>query len=254
MAQTTSPTVTTTISLRAAPLELARLRPVLERALRLATSLDDGGPGLAEPNLATWRLTHLLAAARTTDDGPTRGNLLRRAARQPNAPSGVYAQLAELARTEGRNEEAAQYSQCALLVEPNPCRRSELQRLLAGSASQPDHLREEAINNLLAGQTALAERVLHTARRAVADPTADYELLGYVHRQRGDNMAALAAELLAREHDAATTRDPSAAAADANGLLSGSGNLGNALPTRVLPLRASSNLYGARRVAATPPR
>ena len=72
-----------TLRLRAATPDFEQLAAALQRTVSLACSIDGSGPGLAEANLAAWRLTNLLGEASDTTDQGRRSNLMRRAARQP---------------------------------------------------------------------------------------------------------------------------------------------------------------------------
>ena len=92
-----------------------------------------------------------------------------------------------------------------MLVEADPLGRAHLAKLahqFALRTKEPPDLRAQAIDRLNSGDIQIAEKLLHSARRADSRPAVDYRLLGKLHRQRGDEMAALAAELLAREYDA----------------------------------------------------
>ena len=194
-----------TLRLRAATPDFEQLAAALQRTVSLACSIDGSGPGLAEANLAAWRLTNLLGEASGTTDQGRRSNLMRRAARQPTAPSWLFEDLAEIAASNGQFAEAAKYANHGMLVEADPLGRAHLAKLahqFALRTKEPPDLRAQAIDRLNSGDIQIAEKLLHSARRADSRPAVDYRLLGKLHRQRGDEMAALAAELLAREYDA----------------------------------------------------
>ena len=194
-----------TLRLRAATPDFEQLAAALQRTVSLACSIDGSGPGLAEANLAAWRLTNLLGEASDTTDQGRRSNLMRRAARQPTAPSWLFEDLAEIAASNGQFAEAAKYANHGMLVEADPLGRAHLAKLahqFALRTKEPPDLRAQAIDRLNSGDIQIAEKLLHSARRADSRPAVDYRLLGKLHRQRGDEMAALAAELLAREYDA----------------------------------------------------
>lgn len=193
------------ISLHAPAYEGEQLAPLIERTLFLACSVDGSGPGLAEPNLAAWRLSRLLAAAANTADAGRRDELLRRAALQPSAPSWLFQQLAEVAASNGQFAEAARYVNRGMLAEPDAFARARLAQLAHGFALrtiEPPDLRARAMHLLGSGDLENAEKLLHSARRSDSRPDVDYRLLGELHRKRGDKMAAMAAELLAREYAA----------------------------------------------------
>lgn len=196
------------ISLRAPAGAYEQLAPLVQRTLLFACSLDGSGPGLAEPNLAAWRLTRLLAAANNTMDATRRDHLLRRAALQPTAPSWLFQQLAEMAASNGQFADAANYITRGMLAEPDVMARARLAKLAHGFALrtiEPPDLRARAMHLLGSGDLENAEKLLHSARRSDSRPAVDYRLLGELHRLRGDKMAALAAELLAREYAADKT-------------------------------------------------
>lgn len=180
----------------------SRVRAALDRAFALATSRDATAPGLMEPNLAAWRLSQLLAAAASEPDDAARGDLLRRAARLPGAPPDVHAQLAALDANGGNLDRALDHFEVAMLTARDPAQRAALAARAASAAAneRPATLRSVARRRLRDGEPQAAETLLHSARRAARSPALDYQLLGRVHRRRGDPMAALAAELLAREH------------------------------------------------------
>lgn len=192
-----------TLRLIACAPDYQRLVPIVQRTLLLANSLDESGPGLAETNLAAWRLSRLLHAAKVTTNSHRRGNLLRRAARQPTASSHLFRELAQLAAANGQLREAATYLRRGLLAEPDYFIRAQLAKLsdaCALAATKPTDLRSQALGLLIAGDTITAEQLLHSARRDDSKPAVDYQQLAHLHRQRGDQMAALAAQLLAREY------------------------------------------------------
>ena len=191
----------------------AEITSLIDRTLSLASDDERGGPGAAEPNLIAWRLGMLLQAARDAVDGGDRAILLRRAARLPGAPSAVYEELGELTAAAGQMEQALAQLRHAALCCPDPVRRALIARRVRRAvdrASQPAGLRQDALGNIVSGDLPGAEQQLHSARRAAPCPRIDYQLLGVLHRYRGDEVAALAAELLAREHEA----DPSEPGSD----------------------------------------
>jgi len=197
------------VSLWAPAAEYEQLAPLVQRTLLFACSLDGSGPGLAEPNLAAWRLTRLLAAAGNTMDATRRDHLLRRAALQPTAPSWLFQQLAEMAASNGQFADAANYITRGMLAEPDVMARASLAKLAHGFALrtiEPPDLRARALHLLGSGDLENAEKLLHSARRSDSRPAVDYRLLGELHRVRGDKMAAVAAELLAREYAADKTQ------------------------------------------------
>ena len=192
------------LKLAASTTEMNRLIPLIQHTLHLAESIEGSGPGLAESNLSAWRLSHLLRAAKQTSTGNQRGNLLRRAARQPTAPSSLFRELAQLAAEDGELNEARTLLRRGLLAETDIHIRAELARLTNNLKMQtgvPTNLRARALELLVADNTATAEKLLHSARRKDLQPAVDYQLLAHVHRHRGDETAALAAQLLAREYD-----------------------------------------------------
>lgn len=194
-----------TVRLRANATSFEHLSTALQRALSLACSLEDSGPGLTESNLAAWRLASLLGEASDHPNQARRSNLMRRAARQPTAPSRVFRDLAEIAANNGQFAEAAGYARHGMLVETDTIARARLARLAHSFALRtmaPPDLRAQALDRIHSGDVQIAEKLLHSARRVDSRPAIDYRLLGKLHRQRGDEMAALAAELLAREYDA----------------------------------------------------
>jgi hypothetical protein len=196
-----------TLRLTACAPDYQRLISVVQRTLLLANSLDGSGPGLAETNLAAWRLSRLLHAAKASANGHRRGNLLRRAARQPTAPSHLFRELALLAADKGQLRQAATYLRRGLLAEPDHFIRAQFAKLAeacALAATEPTDLRPQALGLLFAGDIRTAEKLLHSARRNDSTPAVDYQLLAHLHRYRGDEMAALAAQLLAREYDETT--------------------------------------------------
>ena len=231
-----------------------RLVPVVERTLLLASSHEASGQGLAEPNLSAWRLTRLLVAARDTTDANQRGNLLRRAARQPTAPSQLFRELARIAVSNGQLDDASTYLRRGLLAEPDAHTRAELAALandVRRRGSGASDLRTQALGRLLLGDPAGAEKLLHSARRTDAQPGVDYHLLAQVHRYRGDQMAALAAQLLAREYDAeAQQQDDADAIAQNRGI----SDLGRRLSVAAHAGRTSGQLLDPSKVAAVPPR
>jgi len=243
-----------TLQLRANATDFLRLSPVIQRTLLLASSIEGGGPGLAEANLAAFRLARLLHAAKATTDTNRRGNLLRRAARHPTAPSSLFSELAQMAANNGQLEEATTYLRRGLLAEPDAHVRGQLAALADDFAQQLNgtaDLRAQALGRLVSGDLAGAEKLLHSARRNDAKPALDYQLLAHVHRHRGDEMAALAAQLLAREYDASThgTEDAEAIARNR-----GISNLAQRLSLGAHAVRASSKLNGRASTPATPPR
>ncbi len=192
------------LKLSANAADMKRLIPLIQRTLHLAESIEGSGPGLAESNLSAWRLSHLLRAAKKTSTGNQRGNLLRRAARQPTAPSSLFRELAQLAEEDGDFDDARTHLRRGLLAETDIYIRAELAGLtndLQIQAGEPTDLRARALELLIAEDAAAAEKLLHSARRTDLQPAVDYQLLAHVHRRRGDEMAALAAQLLAREYD-----------------------------------------------------
>ena len=240
-----------TVRLFAGAADYARLCPVVERTLLLASSTEGSGPGLAEANLAAWRLSHLLQEANATIDGNRRGNLLRRAARQPTAPSSLFRELAHLAASNGQLDEAGIYLRRGLLAEPDIHVRAQL-AVLADDFVQrtkgPTDLRNRALGMMVAGDLAGAEKMLHSARRTDARPAVDYQLLAHVHRYRGDEMAALAAQLLAREYDAqARSQDDAAAIAQNRGISNLAGRLSR-------DVRVATKQITPQALPATPPR
>lgn len=243
-----------TLRLTASATDYRRLAPVVQRTLLLANSLQGSGPGLAETNLAAWRLSRLLHAARATADGHRRGNLLRRAARQPTAPSRLFRELAQLAADNGQLRQAATYLRRGLLAEPDSFVRAQLAKLAAAcalAATEPTDLRSQALGLLVAGDINTAEKLLHSARRNDSKPAVDYQLLAHVHRHRGDEMAALAAQLLAREYDEATqTTDHASAIAHDRGI----SELAQRISSGNQIERAAAKLYQSAAVLAAPPR
>lgn len=232
----------------------ADLSRIVQRTLLLANSLEENGPGLAETNLAAWRLTQLLRTAAASDDDNRRGNLLRLAARQPAAPSSLFRDLAQLAFDDGRMRQAAAYLRRGLLAETDAFRRAELAGLAdtwALAGLEPEDLREQALGLLVAGDLQTAEKLLHSARRNDSRPAIDYQLLAFVHRYRGKETAALAAQLLAREYDAASQSvDHSQSIANHRGI----GDLGNRISRNNPVERAASKLYESASLLAAPPR
>lgn len=233
--------------------EFERLAAALQRTLLLACSLDGSGPGLAEANLAAWRLTRLLAAANQTSTPDRRGNLMRRAARQPTAPSWLFHDLAQMAASSGQFAKAANYVSKGMLVETNALARARFARLAHRFAlrtmESPD-MRARALDMMRSGDIETAEKLLHSARRADSRPSLDYRLLGKLHRRRGDKMAALAAELLSREYDADRLPDRRS-----RGLALDRGITEQMrwISSRQA-VRASTRLRGSERALATPPR
>lgn len=243
-----------TLRLTASATDYRRLAPIVQRTLLLANSLQGSGPGLAETNLAAWRLSRLLHAARATADGHRRGNLLRRAARQPTASSHLFRELAQLAADNGQLRQAATYLRRGLLAEPDSFVRAQLAKLAAAcalAATEPTDLRSQALGLLVAGDINTAEKLLHSARRNDSKPAVDYQLLAHVHRHRGDEMAALAAQLLAREYDEATqTTDHASAIAHDRGI----SELARRISSGNQIERAAAKLYQSAAVLAAPPR
>jgi hypothetical protein len=243
-----------TLRLLASATDYQRLAPVVQRTILLANSLEGSGPGLAETNLAAWRLSRLLHAAKATADGHRRGNLLRRAARQPTAPSYLFRELAQLAADNGQLREAATYLRRGLLAEPDCFARAQLAKLAqacALAAIEPTDLRTQALGLLVAGDISTAEKQLHSARRNDSQPAVDYQLLAHVHRHRGDEMAALAAQLLAREYDqTGKGTDHASAIAHDRGI----SELARRISTGNQIERAAAKLYQSAAVLAAPPR
>ncbi len=242
-----------TLRLWASASEFERLAPAMQRTLLLACSLDGSGPGLAEANLAAWRLTRLLAAANGTSDPDRHDNLMRRAARQPTAPGWLFHDLAQMAASNSQFAEAANYVSRGMLIETDSLARARLARLahdFAKRTVEPPDLRARALDLIRSGDVETAEKLLHSARRADLRPAIDYRLLGRLHRRRGDEMAAFAAELLAREYDADSRP--------------GNRNVGIAMDRGITEqmrqissrpgVRASTRLRGSDRVLATLPR
>ena len=184
----------------------AEVTSLIGRTLSLASDDERGGPGAAEPNLTAWRLGMLLQAARDTVDRGGRALLLRRAAQLPGAPSAVYEELGEFAAAAGQLDQALARLRHAALRCQDPIQRARIARrvhLVVDRAGRPARLRQEALGDIAAGDLPGAEQRLHSARRAAPCPHIDYRLLAVLHRYRGDEVAALAAELLAREHEVA---------------------------------------------------
>jgi hypothetical protein len=176
-------------------------RAVIARTLRLLHQPDRGGPGSNEPNFLAWRLGDLLARARQSPREDLRGALLRAAARLPLAPASVYEQLSELLLAAGDRPRALAHLRRAALATRDPAGRAALARAADALRSRPPQdARGDALTELVAGDLAGAELLLHTARRRAPSPSVDYELLGALHRARGQETPALAAELLAREY------------------------------------------------------
>lgn len=128
---------------------------------------------------------------------------LRRAALRPNAPSSVHEQLGERFAAAGLQSLAVTSLRRAALLCRDPVSRGRISRKVAQTASREGHpraLRLAALADLDAGALRQAEQRLHSARRAAPDPALDYRLLRDLHQCRGDQTAALAAALLAREH------------------------------------------------------
>ncbi|MFN3239934.1 MAG: hypothetical protein ACE37K_00305 [Planctomycetota bacterium] len=242
-----------------APADLhARLGAVVHRTLELAVCDDDGGPGAAEANLVVWRLGRLLARAHRSEHSEQRAALLRAASRLPDAPSEVFEQLAELLAAEGQCERAVANLRRAALLEPDPARRAALAQSAADASERqrrPAGMRSEALDHLMAGDLPGAEQRLHSARRSDPAPAVDYHLLSTLHRHRGDEMAALAAELLAREYEHADGSGGSVPMADRTDTWAQSmTEWSRRLTLGAHPVRASAQLYGVQRLGASPGR
>ncbi|HEB51710.1 MAG TPA: hypothetical protein ENI87_00495 [bacterium] len=147
----------------------------------------------------------LVATAESTPDINRRAEVLRRASQLPGAPPWVHRELARILHVQGQHGRAVARLRHAILCERDPRRRAEfaaaLHRVRERSATAD--LRGEALQRLNDGELQTAEQLLHSARREHRSPALDYRLLGEMHRQRGDTMAALAANLLAREYETA---------------------------------------------------
>jgi tetratricopeptide (TPR) repeat protein len=181
-----------------------RIAGAIDRALKVASAIDAIESGLVEPNLATWRLAGLADAASATADPADAAALLRRAVRLPGAPAALHARLAAFDAATGDHDRALDGYRRALLAARDPAQRAEFAACAAAAErrlSTPMALRRSAERELLAGDATAAAALLHRARRSARSPAVDYRLLGRVHRQRGDAVAALAAELLARENE-----------------------------------------------------
>ena len=243
------------LKLSANAADMKRLIPLIQHTLHLAESIEGSGPGLAESNLSAWRLSHLLRAAKQTSTGNQRANLLRRAARQPTAPSSLFRELAQLAAEDGELTDAKMHLRRGLLAETDIHIRAELAGLsndLQMQTGEPTDLRARALELLFAEDTAAAEKLLHSARRTDLQPAVDYQLLAHVHRHRGDEMAALAAQLLAREYDQSNqVSDYSSDIAHDRGI----SELAHRLSLRKNPVPPSSwTPLPAQQTPATPPR
>lgn len=232
-----------------------RIEAVVRRTLELACCEELGGPGAAEGNLVVWRLGQLLTHARHSERNDERSALLRAAARLPGAPSEVFEQLSELFAAEGQHQQAAAHLQRAALLEPDLERRATLARLAADACERqlrPAGLRSEALDHLMTGDLPGAEQRLHSARRADPAPALDYHLLSTLHRYRGDEMAALAAELLAREYKHSAAVRGSAPLGEATNTWAQSmTEWSRRLTLGARPVRASSQLYGVQRLGAS---
>jgi len=245
------------VRLLARPALRAKLAARIRVALELAEDPWRGGAGATAPQLAAWRLGALLRRADAAPDDVARATLLRRAARSPHATAQVFERLGDLQAVAGDAPAATNNLRRAALCTRDPLARARLARKAAVAAAQveqPGSQRRRALGELTAGRLDAAEARLHTARRAAPEPALDYQLLSAVHRCRGDELAALAAELLAREHDVALHAAPAAPMAEARPQASIRAPL-DLLPLAEWPgaasVRASRELYGPIRAAAS---
>ncbi|MFK7742793.1 MAG: hypothetical protein AB8H80_20955 [Planctomycetota bacterium] len=180
---------------------------VLDRTFALASDPARSGPGASEPNLSALRLSIVLAHACCANTPAERQRSLTRALRvgmvPANIPIEVPLQLAEYAATRGDAIAARWWLRRAALTATDARQRASITarlRELHAAADQPSSMRHRAIGELFAGHLHEAEHALHSARRSRRNPARDYELLRRLHEQRGDEMAAMAAKLLRREH------------------------------------------------------
>ncbi len=231
-------------------------RAVIERTLQLLASPNRGGPGADEPNFLMWRLGDLLTRAAQCERDDVRSALLRAALRIPGAPSALYEQLAEHLIASGDEARAVAYLQRAARTNRDPMRRAALGRMAHALRSRiPGNARGDALTELGAGDLGGCELLLHSARRDAPQPALDYRLLGALHRARGEEAQALAAELLAREYEQAARTNESAPLAEPRGL-AGDPSTGWSARRLLAPRtpRRVAEGYPVRRPAQAPPR
>lgn len=183
-----------------------RVQPQLERALRAAAAPTNAPGNIEDPALARLIAHRLLACtAQAAASGmldqatPWLLNALTLGADTPQ----THLWLAELAHRRGRADEARQHRWQAMLGSADARQRAELARTLGALPAQDDPgeaLLRAARAALAQGRQAAAADLLHSARRVGAAPARDYRLQQRLSRLRGDNLAALANALLAREH------------------------------------------------------
>lgn len=236
----------------------SKLAARIRRTLQAAEDPWGSNPGAPAPQLAAWRLGALLRRADAATDDVLRATLLRRAARSPHATGPVFEQLGDLQVVAGEAQAAATNLRRAALCTRDPIARARLAQKAAAATSQaarPSVQRRRALGELAAGRLDEAEGRLHTARRTAPEPALDYQLLSALHRVRGDQMAALAAELLAREHGRDASGISAAPLAETSPRAAPPVTLDD-LHAATMPddgaLRASRELYGALRAASRP--
>ena len=181
----------------------------LDRALTLAVDPGANCAGLAEPNLAAVASQQALraASAQLVAGEPAAAQaLLLQALRLGAADAAAHHQLAELAASGGDTALARTCFEETLLRTADPVVRARAAARLAlltlPTGALASQNRAPWTTTGAAGRAATAAR-LHTARRQAPEPVLDYRLASLLHRQREDDLAALATALLAREHERA---------------------------------------------------
>lgn len=182
------------------------LLPALENAFALARDPRASLPGLAEPNLRELVVHRLSLAATDQDARGARAaarELRQRAGQLGTLSSGLQQRLGDEAALTGDADGAREHWWRALAGTSDPGQRAALAaRLweLPTAEARPVAWRRAARDHLRGNDSFGAMSLLHTARRQLDEPAADYRLLSQVHHQRADEMAAFASALLAREY------------------------------------------------------
>ncbi|MBL8750270.1 MAG: hypothetical protein JNK78_13975 [Planctomycetes bacterium] len=171
-----------------------RITEALDRAFALAAEPDTPALGLGEPNLRAFSCDRLLrGAADDLGNGrPQRAaERLHLATRLADGVPEFQRRIALLSTRTGDGALATDHAQQAMLIAQDPVARASWARRV--SAAEGD-------DRAIVADRAVAELMLHSARRLRPAPAQDYEVLRSVHEQNEWSMGALACALLAREH------------------------------------------------------
>ena len=161
-----------------------------DRSFRLRVSADRSAKSSVVSGEFPTRLADMLRAALTQ----------RLAARHEACATTRALALANEHARAGELDYARHYRSCAGLATADPTLRAHVARAIQVPATS-DMARRQARDHIAAEDFRAARALLHTARRAGADPARDYELLWQLHRRDEDRRFAFASALLLREYD-----------------------------------------------------